>query len=179
MNTTTASEARGTSAPIVPTKKKIDDLINEFAQAQNQATAAKTAATVAAGLADEVKGRLVTMVETFGVRHTEKSKRLYGVHNIATTMTGVRTTVDDEAVEELRTYLSQEQLRELSGRFFVAHTSYSLVEGPQDVLKTLSLSTRMRNRISSLLGLCFKIKTNAPSLKIETVDPETPATSRS
>lgn len=178
MNTLTPSGTLGSVAPPLPTKKKIDELVNEYAKAQNEATAAKTAASVAAGLADAVKVRLVAMVETFGVRHTEKSKRLYGLHNFATTTTGTRTSIDDEAVETLRTYLQKEDLLEISGRFFVAHTTYSLVDGPQEVLKTLSLGTRIRNKISSLLGQCFQIKTNAPSLKVETVEPESPAKSQ-
>jgi hypothetical protein len=165
--------AKREAAPAkAPTRAQVDALVNEYAKAHSEAMAVGTAAKVAQGLADEVKGRLVTMVETYGFRHTEKSKRLAGTHNTATTTTATRVCIDDEAVETFRTYLGDRELTELAGRFFVAHTSYSLVEGPAEVLKTLSLGKRIREKIASLLGLCFKIKTNAPSLKIETVTVE-------
>lgn len=151
-----------------PTRAQVDALVNEYARVQGDATAASTAAKVAQGIADEVKERLVVMVESFGYRHTEKSKRLAGLHTQATTTTGVRTTIDDEAVETFRRYLEKKELSEIAGRFFVEHVSYSLVQGPQEVLQTLSLATKIRDKVTSLLGLCFKIKTNAPSLKIVT-----------
>jgi hypothetical protein len=157
-----------------PTPAQVDALVNEYAQAQSDAAAAATAAAVAAGLSDEVKQRLVAMVKTFGFRHTEKSLRLAGNHNRATITTGTRTTVDAAAVEKFRTYLGKQELTEISGRFFVEHVSYSLVEGPQEVLKTLSLGKRIRDKAASLIALCFQIKTNAPSLKIETVTPVAP-----
>jgi hypothetical protein len=124
--------------------------------------------------ADEIKAELVTLVETFGFRHTEKSKRLAGDHSHATTTTATRVSIDDAAVETFRSYLADRELTEISGRFFVEHVSYSLVEGPQEVLKTLSLGKKIRDKVASLLGLCFQIKTNAPSLKVETVAPAEP-----
>jgi hypothetical protein len=155
-----------------PTPAQVDALVSEYAKAQGEATAAATAAKVAQGLANEVKDRLVAMVELHGFRHTEKSKRLAGLHNTATTTTATRVSVDDAAVGAFRSYLEDHELAELSGRFFVEHVSYSLVEGPQEVLKRISVGKRIREKIASLLGLCFQIKTNAPSLKIETVDPQ-------
>jgi glutamine synthetase type III len=157
-----------------PTPAQVDALVSEYAKAKSDSDAAATVAKVAGGLTDEVKGRLVTMVEAFGTRHAEKSKRLKGLHNTATTTTATRVTVDDTAVETFRGYLDKQELVELSGRFFVAHTTYTLVEGPAEVLKTLSLPKRIREKIASLIGLCFQIKTNAPSLKVETVEPVVP-----
>lgn len=171
----TTPTSTGASLTPAPSKKKIDKLVNEYAEALRDATAAKTAAKIAAGIAEMKETELTGIVQAFGVRHTEKSKRLYGLHSFAMTTTGTRTTIDDDAVETFRTYLEKKELIELSGRFFVAQTTYSLVEGPQEVLKTLDLATKIRDKISSLLGLCFKIKTNEPSLKIEIVQPETPA----
>lgn len=157
-----------------PTPAQVDALIDEYAKAQQDAQAAATVAKVLTATQDEVKGRLVAMVEAFGVRHTEKSKRLVGLHNTATTTTGTRTSIDDGAVEKLRSYLGKEDLVQLHDRFFVTHTTYSLVSGPAEVLKTLDLGTKIRNKITSMLGLCFQIKTNAPSLKIATVEAEKP-----
>lgn len=157
-----------------PTPAQVDVLVERYSEAKQLADAAKAAAGVMSANADEVKAELVTLVEMFGFRHTEKSKRLAGLHNTATTTTATRVSVDDAAVGTFRSYLEDQELMELSGRFFVAHTTYSLVEGPAEVLKTLSLGKRVRDKISSLIGLCFQIKTNAPSLKIETVVAEKP-----
>lgn len=160
-----------TNAPAkAPTPVQVDALIDQYAKLKDDADAAATVARVAGSLADEVKVRLVTMVEAFGSRHTEKSKRLAGIRNTATTTTATRTSVDDAAVENFRSYLDSRELTEVSGRFFVAQTTYSLVQAPAEVLKTLSLGKKIREKMESLIGLCFKIKTNAPSLKVERVD---------
>jgi len=157
------------AVPKAPTRAQVDALVNEYAKVKADSDAAATLAKMTDEVTDKVKQRLVAMVESFGVRHAEKSKRLAGNRNTATTTTGTRTSVDDAAVETFRTFLNKQELTEISGRFFVEHVSYSLVAGPQEVLKTLLLGTRIRDKVASLLGLCFRIKTNAPSLKIEIV----------
>lgn len=157
-----------------PTPTQVDALVKRYADAKGEADAIGAAAKMKSAAADEIKAELVTMVETFGARHTEKSKRLKGLHNTATTTKATRVSIDDAAVETFRGYLAERELTEISGRFFVEHVSYSLVEGPQEVLKTLSLAKRIREKVATLLGLCFQIKTNAPSLKIETVAPAAP-----
>jgi hypothetical protein len=165
--------AKREAAPAkAPTRAQVDALVKRYADAKSDADSIAVVAKMKNAAADKIKAELVTLVETFGFRHTEKSKRLAGDHNLATTTTATKVSIDDEAVEKFRTYLGDQELTELAGRFFVAHTSYSLVEGPQKVLKTLSLGKRIREKIGMLIGLCFKIKTNAPSLKIETVTPE-------
>ena len=150
-----------------PTPAQVDALVNRYAEAQHIADEAGAAAKVKQAAAYEIKGHLTAMVESFGFRHTEKSKRITGLHTVATTTTATRVSIDDAAVETFRGYLEGQELTELAGRFFISHTSYSLVEGPQEVLKSLSLGKRVRDKISSLIGLCFQVKTNAPSLKIE------------
>jgi hypothetical protein len=157
-----------------PTPAQVDALVSRYAEAKQEADALAAVAKLKNEAAGEIKAELVAMVETFGARHTEKSKRLAGEHNTATTTTATRVSVDDKAVEELRGYLLKQEMVEICGRFFVAHTTYSLVEGPQEVLKTLSLAKRIRDKVASLLGLCFRISTNAPSLKIETVTGQKP-----
>jgi hypothetical protein len=165
-------ETSGTALLKAPTRTQVDTLVKRYADAKSEADSIAAVAKMKNAAADEIKVELVAMVETFGFRHTEKSKRLAGDHNLATTTTATKVSIDDDAVEKFRTYLGDRKLTELAGRFFVAHTSYSLVEGPNDVLKTLSLGTRIRDKVASLIGLCFKIKTNAPSLTIVTVTPE-------
>jgi hypothetical protein len=157
-----------------PTPAQVDALVKKYADAKELSDAAKAAAQVMTAKTDEVKAELVQMVETFGRPYTQSSKRLSGLHNTATTTTAKRTLIDDDAVEGLRGYLEAQKLTEISGRFFIAHTTYSLVEAPAEVLKTLSLAKRVREKVASLIGLCLHVKTNAPSLKIETVNAVAP-----
>jgi hypothetical protein len=157
-----------------PTRAQVDGLVKRYAEAKAEADAIGAVLKMKSAAADKIKAELVELVETFGFRHTQKSKRLAGDHSHATTTKATRVTIDDAAVETFRSYLAERELTEISGRFFVEHVSYSLVEGPQEVLKTLSLGKRIREKVESLLGLCFKIKTNAPSLTIETVTPACP-----
>lgn len=152
-----------------PTPRAIDALIAEYAQAQEIAIAAGAEAKAKTAIADAVKVRLTAMVEEYGARHTDKSKRLAGLHNTATTTTATRVSVDAGAVDAFKSYLDQAEMPELVDRFFSTRVTYSLVEGPADVLKTLSLGKRVHTKISSLLGLCFQVKTNTPSLKVEVV----------
>jgi hypothetical protein len=159
---------------VAPTPAQIDALVREY----SASAAAVAFATGMLGTANkaqsEIKARLIVMVEGFGFRHTEKSKRLLGAHSIATTTTGTLLSVDAAAVNTLKAYLDSSDVPQLTERFFSAHTSYSLVDGPADVLRTLDLGKRMATKIASLVGLCFKVTTKAPSLKVESVTPEKP-----
>lgn len=161
---TANSEARPTLAP---TPKQIDALIAEYAEAQSDALAAKAAAGVMQEKADHLKAGLVAMVEAHGQKYTEKSKRLEGIHNKATTTTATRVVTKPASVDEFRASLEIEELPDLMPKFFTTHVSYSLVNGPGEVMKTLSLPARLRAKLERLLGRCFEITTSAPSLKIE------------
>lgn len=152
---------------LVPTPKQIDELANEYAAAQAIVNEHETQLKAAKATQDEIKGRLIAMVQTFGGKHAEKSLRLVGLHSTNTITIGTQVTVDPTAVEGFRTYLNNQAIPGLSGRFFTEHTTYSLISGPTDVLATLDLGARIRTKMSSLLGLCFKITTKNPSLKVE------------
>ena len=60
-------------------------------------------------------------------------------------------------------------------RFFRAHTTYSLVSGPDEVLRQLDLPARVRTKMTAVLKACFEIRTTGPSLKVEIVKVEKPA----
>ena len=150
-----------------PTAKQIDALIAKYSAAQTSADALAATARISGAAAGEIKVELTAMVEKWGGRHTEKSKRLAGLHNFATTTTATRVSIDDAAVEKLRGYLSTSETPELAQEFFAAHTSYSLVSGPDEKLKSLTMGARLRTKITSMLKGCFQIKTFAPSLKVE------------
>jgi hypothetical protein len=160
---------------VQPTPKQVDALIAEYAAAQSKAAELGAVAKLSSDAAGEIKVRLTVMVERWGGRHTEKSRRLTGLHNTATTTTATRVSIDDAAVETLRRYLGTTETPELAGEFFVAHTSYSLVSGPDEKLKTLTMGARLRTKITGMLKGCFQIKTNAPSLKVDCVEPATAA----
>jgi hypothetical protein len=150
-----------------PTPKEVDALIAEYADAQQIVAATRAAASVAQESADRVKTRLVEMVETFGRRHTEKSKRIEGIHNKATTTTATCVVTDAVAIEKLHEYVEQQDLVELEGKLFVKQVSYALVGSPDEVLRMMSFTARIRTRLTALVKSCFKITTRAPSLKID------------
>jgi hypothetical protein len=155
-----------------PAPAEIDAMIAEYAEAQRVATAARTASSVMQEAADKVKVRLVEMVETYGRRHTEKSKRLEGNHHKATTTTATCVVTDPVAIDELHGYLTKKDLVELEGKLFVKQVTYSLVASPDEVLRSVSLATRIRAKVTSLVKGCFKITTRAPSLKVDVAEVE-------
>jgi hypothetical protein len=163
-----------TDPVLAPTPSQIDALVREYAAA----AAAVAFATGMLGTANkaqsEIKGRLIATVESFGFRHTEKSKRLLGAHSIATTTTGTYVSVDTAAVTAFKAYLDKTYEPDLVARFFSSHMSYSLVDGPADVLRTMDLGKRAAAKIASLVALCFNISTKSPSLKVESIKPEKP-----
>jgi hypothetical protein len=163
------------TAAVAPTPKEVDKLIVEYAAAQKTMISAQTVSSIATGAANKLKAQLTLMVETYGLRHTECSKRLEGIHGRATTTTGKTLSTDSNAVDNVKTYLDSSHMPDLVERFFTAHTSYSLVAAPDDVLKTLSVAARVREKLTSLLALCNKVGLKTPSLKVEYVEPVAPA----
>jgi hypothetical protein len=184
----------------VPTPKQVDALILEHAAAQAalltggsvKRLPGETAAALdvrlkiwqtdaaeyqagAAAKAGEVKTRLLAMVAEHGLRHAEKSMRLTGEHNRATVTTGTRVETVAAGVDAFKAGLERSKVPGIADLFFTPHVSYSLVAGPADVLKTLTLGTRLRTKLTALVALCFEIRTNAPSLKIDAVAAGKPA----
>ncbi len=150
-----------------PSAKEIDALIAKYAEAQGELQSADAEKKAKSEAADQLKAKLVAMVEAFGERHTEKSKRLAGAHNTATTTTGTLVQIDDAAVDKLKAALETAEVPQLREKFFSEKITYQLVQGPEDVLRTIELPARLRTRISGLLKGCFRIATRAPSLKVE------------
>jgi len=150
-----------------PTPKQIDALIAKYSAAQTRADALAATARILGAAAGEIKVELTAMVEKWGGRHTDKSKRLEGIHNTATTTTGTLTWIDAAAVEKLRLYLGKTETPTLAKEFFEEHTTYNMVKGPAGKLKTLTMGARLRTKLTAKIGLCFKIDTKAPSLKVE------------
>lgn len=153
-----------------PTPEEIDTLIANYAEAQGEAMAIGAVAKLKLDAAGVLKAQLTATVEQWGARYTEKSKRLAGAHHTATTTTGTRIAIDPAAVAQFKDYLDSAELPDVVERFFLAHTSYSLVDGPTEVLRTLDLGKRIRAKIAALVGLCFQVKTNAPSLKVDVAE---------
>jgi hypothetical protein len=168
------AEAEIVSEVKAPTPTEIDALVREYTASAAAVAFASGMLSTANKAQGEIKLRLIALVENWGFRHTEKSKRLLGAHSTATTTTGTFLSVDAAAVNAFKAYLDSSKMPNLSTRFFSAHTSYSLVDGPVDVLRTLDLGKRVATKIASMVGLCFKISTKAPSLKVESVASEKP-----
>jgi hypothetical protein len=153
--------------PKQPTPKEIDALIVKYDAARTDAEAKAAVAKIYSDAAGVIKVELTALVEKWGARHTEKSKRLTGIHNKATTTTATKVSIVTEAVEKLRLYLGTTDTPALAEEFFTTHTSYSLVSGPDEKLKSLTMGARLRTKITAMLKGCFKIDTNTPSLKVE------------
>jgi hypothetical protein len=177
-----------------PTHKQIDALILEYAAASAdfqssgnvKRLAGESAAELGVRLAAwddandstqaaaqlvvlDVKARLVAMVAAHGARHAEKSMRLSGDHNQATVTRGTQAEIQPDGVAELKAYLDKIKIPDITKMFFTERISYSLVAGPAEVLKTLTLGSRTRIKMTALVASCFKIKSNAPALKIEAI----------
>jgi hypothetical protein len=152
---------------LAPTPKEIDKRIAEYSAAAAEAAALYEVADKSGAAALVFKAGLTALVEKWGGRHTEKSKRLQGLHHKATTTTGTLVSIDAAAVEKLRVYLGTTETPELAGEFFTAHTSYNLVKGPDKKLESLTMGARLRTKIKAMLKGCFEIKTKTASLTIE------------
>lgn len=157
-----------------PTPAEIDALVLEYDKAQRKVLRAAVLAKGRAAAVDALKTRLIPLVQQFGEKHAEKSMRLKGLHNTATITTGTRTEVVAAGVTALKAYFDKSRLPALMKRFFQVHVSYSLVQGPGEVLKTLKLGKRRREILDALVHGCFDVKTNAPSLKVDVVEPQKP-----
>lgn len=159
---------------IKPAAKDIDALIFKFGVLDAVATGIAARAKNARADADVVKAEVIALVDAWGVKHAEKSKRLEGDHNQATVTRGTRTDSVPEKIEELKAHLDKSKIPQLKERFFQEHTTYSLVAGPGEVLKTLDLKKKFREKLTAMLAACFKIETNNPSLKVVVVPAEKP-----
>ena len=157
----------GQEIELAPTPRQIDALIAKYSDARTRDDALDATARILGAAAGEIKVELTAMVEKWGGRHTDKSKRLEGIHNTATTTTGTLTWIDAAAVEKLRLYLGKTETPTLAKEFFEEHTTYNMVKGPAGKLKTLTMGARLRTKLTAMIGLCFKIYTKAPSLKVE------------
>ena len=150
-----------------PTPDGIDSAIAAYEQAQLTAKHHQE-------IADGLKQQLVELVDEFGSvpAGAEQSKRLDGRRNTATITRGTTVSISEPGVAELGCYLADEGLFDLFPRFFTPQTKHKLVEGAGDVVKSVKLSLRVEQKILSLFGRSFTVKSNAPSLKVTTVEAE-------
>ena len=158
-----------TTLTAIPTLAEIDAAIYDFEAAQQIARSA-------AEVVDQKKSTLLTMVDSFGSipAHAEQSKRLIGTHNEATITFATSVSVSETGVDIFHRYLAENCMASIFGRFFTPVTKHKMVDGANDVLKTLTMSNRHRAKIAQLFGLAIDVKTSAPSLKVKTIQPEKP-----
>lgn len=171
MATATLVSPEVSAAPRItqPTPKQIDALCAKYEAALAEADSAAGILKDKSAAAGALKASLIELTQVFGFRHTEKSNRLVGIHSFAQTTTATRVETVSAAVDAFKAYLESSHSPALIGRFFKAHTTYSLIAGPAEVLASLELPTRIRTKMKSLIDACFTIKTSSPSLKVETV----------
>jgi hypothetical protein len=128
-----------------PTPAAIDAKILAYDDAKKQTELAQVAAKAKAEMSDGLKAALTQLVESFGSRHTDKSKRLQGLLHSATSTTGTMTTVDDSAVENLRSRL---KALGLDASFFSERVTYQLVQAPREVLAGLDVPKKIREELA-------------------------------
>ena len=158
------------SGETVPKPKEIDALILKFSRLEAKLARVVVLKKLREERVAVVKAELVAMVQAYGAKHAEKSKRLVGLRNTATITTGTLVAVDDKAVDAFKSYLDGAELPGLRERFFTEQTTYQLVAAPAEVLKTLDLKGKIRTKLTALVSACFQIKTKAPSLKVDVVE---------
>ena len=157
-----------TEATIAPTPKQIDKLITEYATARKTAAAEKAVAKLSSDAAGVIEERLTAMVEEWGTRNTEKSKRLLGLNgNTATTTTATPTVIVPGAVDRFLVFLRAKAMAKLLGHFFQRQVVYSMVAAPAAVLRDLKLSDELRETLTPMVAMCFEVKKNAPGLKVD------------
>ncbi len=152
-----------------PNPEFIDGVIAEY-------EAARAIAEAADARTREAKDRVTYMTELYGyaVPGAEQSKRIDGRRNSATITRSTTVTVNPVAVTEFEIYLQQIDHHKLFDRLFTRTVKYALREGAQDVLRGFEIGRRVSERIHSLFGKAFEVRTNAPSLKVKLIEPETP-----
>lgn len=153
-----------------PSAKKIDELIEEYSQLQTAILAQKATTSSLQEQSETRKQALLDLIEQHGFSHTEKSKRIKGVHHMATATTATLVQVDDDACDRFRTFLAEKVDAKLTDRFFSQRVTYQLVSGPGDVLRTLELPARMRLKLTELVQACIRVTTKAPSLKVDVAE---------
>lgn len=155
-----------------PSARQIDALIEEYAALQSALLKERATQRTIQEKCDERKAELLEVIEGFGVDHTEKSRRIQGLHHSAMATVGTLVQVDDAACESFREYLERTLPGEVAEKFFCRHVSYQIVKGPDEVLRSLDLPTRVRNKVSELVRACFRVTAKAPSLRVELADVE-------
>lgn len=153
-----------------PKPQAIDDLIFRYSVLKTAVDAASVVKTKAEADMGVLKAEVIALVQSFGAKHAEKSKRLKGLRNTATITTGTKTTLLDAFVEKFRQYLLKLATPDVYKMFFTAITTYQLVASPAEVLKSLNVPAKVRTRLKVLLAQCFEVTSNAPSLKVDVAE---------
>lgn len=155
-----------------PAPRQIDALIEAYASLQSALLEQRAVQRELQEQCDERKAELLELIEAYGVEHTGKSRRLQGLHHSAMATVGTLVQVDDQACESFRGYLEKTLPGGIAERFFSRHVTYQIVKGPDEVLRSLELPARVRNKVSELVRACFRVTAKAPSLRVDLADIE-------
>lgn len=155
---------------VMPKPQVIDDLIFRYSVLKAAVDAAGVVKSKAEADMNVLKAEVIALVQSFGAKHAEKSKRLKGQRNTATISTGSTTSLVDAAVEKFRRFLVGLAMPGVYKLFFTETTTYQLVASPGEVLSGLDVPTAIRTKLKGLLALCFEITSKAPSLKVDVAE---------
>jgi hypothetical protein len=153
---------------VPPSPEQIDGHIADYEAAKAEAEKAKERV-------QDAKKIIVFLADNFGHRAqgAEQSVRLAGVRNAALVTRGSTVVIDEAALLELK--LAVDPLPGIFELLFAAQTTHKLLKGARTALLSLCIPKRKHEKLLSLFGKCFDVKTNEPSLKVEVIKPEKPA----
>ena len=164
-----AAEQKAREATTPPTPEDVDTKIALYEEAKRNYKAAKK-------VMDDAEEVVVQLADKWGhpAPGAERSTRLEGKRNEATVTRGTTIVINETAVAAFRAFLFGNKLEGLFPKFFAAETKHKLVKGARDVVKGVQLAQRVEEKLASLFGRAFDVKTNEPSLKVKTITPEKP-----
>lgn len=155
---------------VQPRPQAIDDLLFRYSVLKAALDAAGVVKKKAEDDVNVLKAEVIALVQSFGAKHAEKSKRLKGLRNTATITTGTKTTLLDAYVEKFRLFLVKLAMPAVYKLFFTETTTYQLVASPGEVLNSLDVPRAIRTKLHVLLTQCFEVTSNAPSLKVDVAE---------
>jgi len=153
-----------------PTPRQIDELVELFEAARNEAELADERCT-------QHKDVVIALVKRFGVvpQGAESSLRLEGKLTILTVTTGSTSTVKNDAVRKLWRAMDVNKNLGLFEKMFTARVKYSQRKGAAVELRVAKLSQRLADKFTTLYNACFAVTTKSPSLKVERLGDKKPA----
>jgi hypothetical protein len=148
-----------------PSPAQVDEIVSHFEQLRDESELADERY-------DECRDALIALVHRFGIVPVgaEQSLRLQGQLTIITVTIGNTTTIQEDAVTDLKVAMVANGKQDLFNQMFGVRTKHELLKDAAIALRTASLPKRLAKLFTDLYGRCTDVKKKSPSLKIERLD---------